>query len=242
MMKSGIISFLCKTTTVSLFVFSLTMQPARVHADWILPGLAAVGTTVAMLLPSSDSDASAQPSPVPYPPPVKPVNAFRRTIKDIASQLFENLEDQDPQIGMLAEGVAFTVFVDLKKLTRTSSFGRYLAEQLMTEFQQHGYSVIEVRKSNEILVQAKRGEYGLSRDLNEIGSAVQARALLTGTYTLAGDHVMVNAKILDNKNALMLSSANAVFSKNSLVESLLADSASAQPKTKENVYMKKLEI
>nr|MBF0221861.1 hypothetical protein [Desulfobulbaceae bacterium] len=164
------------------------------------------------------------------------------SIQGMAIQLFQNLEDPDPVVGELAEGVAFSTFVDLKKLTRTSSFGRYLAEQLMTEFQQHGFSVIEVRKSTSIQVQEKRGEFGLSRELEEIAPQVAARTLITGTYTVAGNHIMVNAKLVDNKTAQLLSSATVLFPKNSLAELLLADSASASAKKKEVTYMKRLEL
>ena len=88
----------------------------------------------------------------PYPIPkvlVNPQSEFNdqaqtlyKSIQEMAVQLFTNLEDPDPVLGELADGVAVSSFVDLKKLTRTSSFGRYLAEQLMTEFQQHGFSVV----------------------------------------------------------------------------------------------------
>lgn len=163
------------------------------------------------------------------------------SIRAMATQLFENLLEPDPELGYLADGIAVTSFVDLKKLSRTSSFGRYLAEQLMTEFQQQGYTIIEVRKSNAILVQEKRGEYGLSRDLKEISPAVAARTMITGTYTLAGDHILVNAKILDNKDSTLLSSATVLFPKTTLVNQLLADSVSASPRKTEVTYMKRLD-
>ena len=164
------------------------------------------------------------------------------TIRRMADSLFANLEDSDPETGMLADGLAVTVFVDLKKLTRTSSFGRYLSEQLMTEFQQRGYTVLEARKSTSILIQEKRGEYGLSRDLKEINTALTARTMLTGTYTIAGNRIMVNAKILDNKDSTMLSSATVLFDKTELASILLSDSASSYPKKNEYIYMKQLEL
>jgi len=163
-------------------------------------------------------------------------------IQNMALQLFQNLDEPDPIVGDLAKGVAVSSFVELKKLTRTSSFGRYLAEQLMTEFQQQGYPVLEVRKSTSILVQEKRGEYGLSRNLKEIPPEVAARTLITGTYTVAGDHILVNAKIIDNKTAQLLSSATMLFPKNNLADLLLADSVSASVKPKEVTYMKRLEL
>lgn len=163
------------------------------------------------------------------------------TIRKMAVQLFDNLEDPDPELGLLADGIAVSSFVDLKKLSRTSSFGRYLAEQLMTEFQQKGYTVIEVRKSNAIIIQEKHGEYGLSRDVQEINTAVAARTMITGTYTIAGDQIMVNAKVVDNKDATLLSSATVLFPKTRLADLLLSDSSSASPKKNAVTYMKRLE-
>lgn len=170
--------------------------------------------------------------------------AFTSAVQQMAVALFSHIGDPDPEAGSLADGIAVSSFVDLKKLTRTSSFGRYLAEQLMTEFQQHGYRVLEIRKSTSIIIQEKRGEYGLSRDPDEINTEVAARTLITGTYTLAGDHILVNAKVLDNKSATLLSSATMVFPRTPLTDLLLADSVSATPRKREVslTAMKKLEM
>ena len=169
-------------------------------------------------------------------------NGFAGSIKLMADELFRHLDDPDPQTGELSRGLAVCSFVDLKKMTRTSSFGRYLAEQLMSEFQQHGYRVVEMRKTSSLLVQEKRGEYGLSRDPEEIADSLAAHAMLTGTYTLAGDHVLVNAKIIDNRNSAMLSSATLIFPRTPLVAKLLSDSVSASTGEQAVVYMKRLEL
>lgn len=173
---------------------------------------------------------------------VNQAEAFESAIQQMAITLFANLHDPNPNAGDLADGIVVSSFVELKKLTRTSSFGRYLAEQLMTEFQQQGYRVIEIRKSTSITIQEKRGEYGLSRDVAEINPTVAARTMITGTYTLAGDHILVNAKVLDNKTATLLSSATMVFPRTRLVDLLLADSASAAPRRQEVTSMKRLEL
>lgn len=181
------------------------------------------------------------------PPPIVDLNPgeeFTSAIQQMAKALFSHIGDPDPEAGDLANGIAVSCFVDLKKLTRTSSFGRYLAEQLMTEFQQQGYRVIEIRKSTSIMIQEKRGEYGLSRDMAEISPDVAARTLITGTYTLAGDHILVNAKVLDNKSAALLSSATMVFPRTKLTDLLLADSISASPRKHEVslTSLKRLEL
>jgi TolB-like protein len=178
-------------------------------------------------------------------PPVLPVSeaaALRTEIQGLAKELFGNLADADPENGDLGRGVLVCTFVELKKLTRTSSLGRYVAEQLMNEMQQHHYEVVEIRKSQAIMLQEKRGEFGLSRNPAEISQGVAAGAMLTGTYTTSKDSIVINARIVDNRSAKLLSSATAIIPRNQLAEQLLADTASVRMEKPEPLYLKKLEL
>jgi len=195
------------------------------------------------LLPSTV--LGLQPPTAPETPPAittHEATGLAGSVSLMAQELANHLADDDPQAGELADGIAVCSFVELKKLTRTSSFGRYLAEQLMNEFQQRGYSVVEMRKSTSLMIQEKRGEYGLSRNPEDLNPSVTAGAILTGTYTLAGDSVLVTARIINNRNATMLASATLIFPRNQLVATLLADRASAQTGERDVVYMKRLEL
>jgi len=187
--------------------------------------------------PGALSVVAAQPEP-----PLSEEQALYLGIRDLADDLFLSLADPDPENGDLAQGVVVTTFVDLKKLYRTSSLGRYVAEQLLTEMGRRRYDVIELRKSRAIMIREPGGEYGLSRDPAEIGQSVRAGAMLTGTYTVAGDVIIINARIIDNRNARLLASASVLLPRNQLAGQLLADSASARVKTAEPMYMKKLEL
>lgn len=169
----------------------------------------------------------------------------KAAIQQMAAALFRHLGDPDPGLGDLADGLVVSSFVDLKKLTRTSSFGRYLAEQLMTEFQQRGYRVVDIRKSNAIQIQETRGEYGLSREPGEIKANVAARAMITGTYAVTADSVLVNAKVLDNRSAALLTSATMIFPRTKMVNQMLADSATAHPPSRQQqelTTMKRLDL
>ncbi|EKD33867.1 MAG: hypothetical protein ACD_75C02567G0001 [uncultured bacterium] len=179
----------------------------------------------------------------PAVPPVLTVSeaaALRTEIQGLANELFRNLGD--PENGGLEQGVLVCTFVELKKLTRTSSFGRYVAEQLMSEMQQHHYEVVEIRKSQAIMLQEKRGEFGLSRNPAEVSQSAAAGAMLTGTYTPSKDSIVINARIIDNRSAKLLSSATAILPRNQLAEELLADTASVRMEKPEPLYLKKLEL
>lgn len=165
-----------------------------------------------------------------------------QTVRKLAEELFLNLEDPDPQVGELSDGILVCTFVDINKLTRTSSFGRYVAGQLMNEFQRLSYPVIDMRKSVSVMVQEKRGEFGLSRDPEEIKASQSAGAMLTGTYFVGDREIIVHALILDNKSATMLAGATMVFPRNALGNMMLQDSASARTSPAEVVYMKRLEL
>lgn len=176
------------------------------------------------------------------PGAVNEARMLQEQIGKMADELFANLQDPDPEMGDLADGTVVCTFVDLKKLYRTSSLGRYLAEQMMTEMQQRRYTVVEVRKSQAIQIQEKRGEYGLSRNPAELRDTQAAGAMLTGTYTLVKDQVIVNAKIIDNRKSTLLASATAIIPRNELAEHLLSDPVSAKMRKGEPVYMKRLEL
>lgn len=165
-----------------------------------------------------------------------------RAVNDIANQLNENLQGLGPDQAQLDDGLVVCSFVELKKLTRTSSFGRYLADGLINAFQQRQYRVVDIRKTTDILVQPGRGEYGLSRDPARIKGQATAGAVLTGTYTLGDDNVLVNARIIDNRDARVLSSASVVLPITPLIRHLLADKVTARSGAdQEIVYVKKLE-
>jgi len=168
--------------------------------------------------------------------------ALRTEVQGLANELFRNLADADPENGDLGKGVLVCTFVELKKLSRTSSLGRYVAEQLMNEMQQRHYEVVEIRKSQAVMLQEKRGEFGLSRNPAEVSQAVAAGAMLTGTYTTSKDSIVINARIIDNRSAKLLSSATAIIPRNQLVEQLLADTASVREAKPEPLYLKKLEL
>ncbi len=119
--------------------------------------------------------------------------------------------------------VAVSTFVSLDNLYATSSFGRYLGEQLLSTMQQAGLEVIEVRKTPGMMVSPYHGEYALSRSMDEIGLVQQAQAVVVGTYSVAGQEILVNARLLRNVDNRVLSSATLVFPIDGMTANLLAN-------------------
>jgi len=170
-------------------------------------------------------------------------NELMLKIQAMADDLVVLLADPDPVNGTLADGVVVCTFVDINNLHRTSSFGRYVAGQLMNELQRYAFEVIDMRKSLSVVVQEKRGEFGLSRNPDEIPSAHEARAMLTGTYLVGDKEIIVNASIVDNRGGELLSGTTVIFPRNALGNWMLQDTAAAVQKHSAGViYMKELEM
>jgi TolB-like protein len=182
--------------------------------------------------------APAAPSLAPH----QEATGLVLSIEAMAAELLTNMDDADPESGDMANGLVVTTFVEISKLLRTSSFGRYLAEQLMNEFQRHAFTVVEIRKTTSIRIAEKRGEFGLARDEQEVAATVEADAMLTGTYFIGNDDIIVTARILNNRTATLLASSTVIFPKNSLTTRMLADTASANKATPPPLYLKRLDI
>ena len=149
--------------------------------------------------------------------PEDPAREFNLTVEELTRELVEHLSD----VGEVTGPVAVATLVDLNNLYRTSPFGRYMAEALMGELQRAGIQVTEIRKSESILIKERFGEYALSRNIDEISKHSSAEYVLVGTYVTRGDYVMLNVRLVSNRNSLVVSSASATLRRNPFLDRLL---------------------
>jgi len=103
---------------------------------------------------------------------------------------------------VLANGstIAVATFVDVDNLYRATTFGRYVAEQLIAELHSLGYKTLEVRMAPDLYVDVRIGELSLSREMSQVMMNRKADAVLLGTYTRAGENLAVNARMIVGKN------------------------------------------
>ncbi len=142
---------------------------------------------------------------------------FNMQIHEMALQLMRNFRTEPGPDGP----IAVATFVDLNNLYRTSPFGRYLAEQLMGELQRAGFNIVEIRKTESIMIKPKFGEYGLSRDVQEIAQESSASYILAGTYVTRGRYIMVNARLISNQNNLIASSGLKILRRDPFLDKML---------------------
>lgn len=138
--------------------------------------------------------------------------------EELARQLIANQRG-----GNGGERLIFTTLVNLDDLRQTSKFGRTLSESLATRLFQHGYGVVELRKTANIRVQDNSGEMVLSRDVARLAGQYEANAVVAGTYAMTPKTVIINVKLLDVHSQEVLSVAGMELERSSTINYLLAD-------------------
>ena len=119
-------------------------------------------------------------------------------------------------------------FVDLDNLYGSSSFGRFLGEQLMTELAMRGYNVVELRKADVMQIMSYQGEFALSRDVETLRGFQNLAGVIVGTYVGSSpDRVYINARLLDPKTAMILSAGSVEMDKTSEIKRMMRSNSFA---------------
>lgn len=146
---------------------------------------------------------------------------FQKALSGLADQLLHGLNragHAESQIVLLS-----TTFANLDDLAKTSTFGRYTAEQLSGELRNREFSVIEPRRSKELMILPRTGELALSREIQEIFTSYKANTLLTGTYTVTAQQVALSVRLVLARTNSVLASGTIFFDRrnNLFINSLL---------------------
>ena len=127
--------------------------------------------------------------------------------------------------GNTAGPIAVASFVDLDNLYGTSTFGRMLGEQLISELAMKGYNVREIRQSEALQVMAEQGEFGLSRDLKQLRRSQDLAGIVVGTYTISPLRVYINARLIDPNTSIVLSAGSVEMSKTDEIAKMLRNNS-----------------
>jgi TolB-like protein len=92
--------------------------------------------------------------------------------------------------------IVITTFVDINDFERTSPMGRMFSELMMSELQSRNFKVIELRKGAYISMHKDKGEFILSRDIENTAKKYDAVSIMTGTYTIVGNAIILNGRMI----------------------------------------------
>jgi TolB-like protein len=153
-------------------------------------------------------------------PSTTPEGILNSRVIFLADQLVRNVNNR-----FRYEPTVVTTFVNLDNMKETSTLGRLLAENLMHELQVRGWRVFDIRLAKDIVVKPQ-GEFSITRDIKNVRNYYVVNSVITGTYAITSNAVIVNARIIDVKTGVVVSSGQIVLPIEE-VSSLLSDRSSS---------------
>jgi len=136
------------------------------------------------------------------------VNQLVSTLSD---QLTQNKDFEDIKLPT----IAITSFVCLETFKATSRLSNIISENLIHEMQVRGYKVIDFKMMDNIKIDS-RGDFLFSRDISKLRKSLNIDYALTGTYTEYKSGTVVNARIVNLKTHVVLSTAQIFIHKKTL--------------------------
>ena len=127
-------------------------------------------------------------------------------IVELADMLLSNSRISKSDMG----NIAITSFVDLHRLSRTTSFGRTLGETFFNELFTRGFNVADFRGQHSLTVNPT-GEFFITRDVRKINKKIVNSYVLVGTFTAIDKKVLINARIIDNRTGRVVASAKTYY-------------------------------
>lgn len=111
------------------------------------------------------------------------------------------LDDQEP--------IIVTSLVNIDDMGRSSTLGRMSSEIIANRLSQHGFKVREVKMGQDIFVDQNKGEFILSRELQQIGAKHEVQGFIVGTYAVSDKReryfepqVVISLRFVDTENNL----------------------------------------
>jgi TolB-like protein len=146
---------------------------------------------------------------------VAPNKAFNDKMVSLAVQLEKNLD-----VNKRFSVYAVTTFVDLDKFASSNSVSRLMTEQLVHELQLKQWNIIDLRLSKTIAI-SDGGEFSLSRDARKLRSPQEVSGVVSGTFSVVGEDIFINVRVLDYTTGAILSSAQTHFDISSVAGHML---------------------
>ncbi len=127
---------------------------------------------------------------------------INQLVSSMSEQLTKNKNFSDIQSPV----IAITSFVCLDNFKATSRLSNILSETFIHEMQIRGYRVIDFKTMGNIKIDSQ-GDFLFSRDMSKLQSSLSVNYALAGTYIEYKSGIVINARIIDLKTHIVLSTA-----------------------------------
>ncbi len=139
-------------------------------------------------------------------------------IKELCEQLISNIN----QAGLYGKVALPTSFVNQDDFEQSSSFGRYVAEQMFYEFNQRGFPIREYRIGEDIVMREGEGDFYLTRQDGAFPIPKDCSVVIAGTYYQDKYSLFVNARLLRPEDGMVLRTAQLVMPMSGVAQRMLA--------------------
>lgn len=153
--------------------------------------------------------------PLVIQPGRTPAGRFNARMIFLADQLERNVDRKS-----VDNTFVVTSFSNLNRLSESSGLGRLIGENLIHELQVRRWRVFEMRMTKDVII-SETGEVSLSRNDNRIRNTFKLGGVVTGTYSMAGNDIIINARVVDVETGLVISSAQTHLPVDAFTEMLL---------------------
>lgn len=93
--------------------------------------------------------------------------------------------------------VVVASLASVDNLTRSSTFGRAVGEQIAARLASRGVPVVELKLRNSVFMSKDGGEFMLSREVKDLTQSYKTNIVVAGTYAEANSNVVVTLKAVD---------------------------------------------
>jgi len=142
-------------------------------------------------------------------------NNVSKYLKDISHAIATQLNKNKNQAYIKTKTLAILSIVDIENYKKTSDLGKRISENLIYEMQTFGYTVLDYKATNSIIMDDK-GEYLFSRAIKDLKQQRRVTYALSGTYTRYRDSLSINCRIIDITTSIVVATANLSIPKNIL--------------------------
>ncbi|MBF0285361.1 MAG: hypothetical protein HQL51_12990 [Magnetococcales bacterium] len=181
-------------------------------SPWLLPGCSAIAEMQEIFAVAGERMEQGRESGNAHAPrvvgePIMEVDLISMS-HSIADALVGELRKNQPSFHRRSP-IMVATFVSLGNLESSSELGMVLADQVASRFTQQGYAVVEARLRKQMAIHEGKGEFILSRDIDNIAAEYKASAVLVGNYSRTKDVLYLTAKLVQLKDHQVMASVNA---------------------------------
>jgi hypothetical protein len=158
------------------------------------------------------------------PGPGSPMTSAHNGDSGLGELVYLAAQTAAERAGMLSKDrpIIVTTMVSVDDFKQSSTFGRLASQLISNRMSQRGYMVRDITYARILQIIPETGEVALSRDAARLIAAVNAQAVVTGTYAVAGEQIYLNVRILKPDDGQVISSADVTIPLNSDTRQLVA--------------------